>query len=227
MCSPSVVADSVTSSAPSSPASTSIEGNASPSAAPSSGSSSCSSMAAGASGSSAGAFAARSDSPSCTSCGSAVTSISTVAGSGDTIAKPAAWPGGGCCPAFAEPITESPPGSSASTARIAAWSADGSGVTRPCCDSATTHSRYVASAVPIIASTAAVTGRCSSSSRLWIFSTSYAYSPRSARPTMRPDPLSVWKPRRTVASASRSPRLASSTAWLVRIVSSTSSASVR
>ena len=45
---------------------------------------------------------------------------------------------------------------------------------------------------------------CCSSHRFITCSISHATSPRSIRPTMRPLPLSVWKPRRMVVSASRS-----------------------
>ena len=118
-------------------------------------------------------------------------------------------------------------GSPASTARIAAWSSAGSAATVPVSLSAAIHRRNDRSAVAIIASTSAVTGRSSSSSRLWIRSTSKAISPSSVRPTIRPLPFSVWNCRRTVRRASRSPGLASSSPRLPAIASSTSAASAR
>ena len=109
------------------------------------------------------------------------------------------------------------PAARASTAAIAACSARGSAITRPVCVSASTHSRKLRSrdvdhrehgrrdrrALPRAAG-------CGSARRR------RRCSPSSVRPTMRPLPFSVWKPRRTVRSASRSPGLASSTRVIAR-----------
>jgi hypothetical protein len=103
----------------------------------------------------------------------------------------------------------------------------GSAATRPRSRNSPSQSRNDTCARRIRSRTAGVTGRSSSSSRLWMRSTSHASSPSSFRPTIRPEPLSVWNPRRTVRSASRSPGLSTSARCWSPIVSSTSVASVR
>ena len=95
-------------------------------------------------------------------------------------------------------------GNSASTFSIAVCKADASGVTRPFLRSVSTQTRKLVCAVSMSPRTAAEAGRSSSINRLCTFSTAKAISPSSVRPTMRPLPLSVWKPLRTVVSASRS-----------------------
>src|ERR1044071_5380256 len=74
---------------------------------------------------------------------------------------------------------------------------------------------------------AGLASRFSSSHRFMSCSISQATSPRSIRPTMRPLPFSVWKPRRMVVSDSRSSGCLRHTGSVASMRCSTSAASSR